>query len=86
MRKVGRKKVRVKPHLSKKRSRFEKEITHVRKLVFALIIAVGLILFWRGIWEGSVDYLTPGQSMAIGLGILIVSGVATRIFTLGTSW
>ena len=86
LRKVGKKRVRVKPHSINLESRFQKELTHIRRLAVALFIAVGLILFWRGIWEGSVGYLTPTQAIAIGLGILIVSGVATRIFTLGTKW
>ena len=72
--------------MARELSHFEKEALHVQKLLVALIVAVGLILFWRGIWESSVNYITPGQSMAIGLGILVVSGVATRIFVLGTRW
>jgi len=72
--------------MARELTHFEKEALHVQKLLMALVVAVGLILFWRGIWESSVSYITPGQSMAIGLGILVVSGVATRIFVLGTRW
>ena len=70
--------------MPKKQTRFGRNAEHAHKMAMALIVAVGLILFWRGIWEGSQAYLTPTQSMSIGLGVLIVSGVATRIFLLGT--
>lgn len=62
-----------------RKKRFRSEIEHAHKILIALIAAVGLILLWRGIWDASKPYLDPWQSIAIGLGILIFSGMATKL-------
>lgn len=62
-----------------RKKRFANEIEHAHKILIALIAAVGLILFWRGIWDLSRQYINPWQAIAIGLGILIFSGMATKM-------
>jgi len=64
---------------------FNKELIQVKNLVFALVVGTGLILFWRGIWDASKSFIDAYQAIAIGMAILILSGMATKIFFIGTS-
>ena len=75
---INKNKKRIHDYYNRKK-RFAREIEHGRRLLLAIVAAVGLILFWRGIWDFSREYINPWQSIAIGLGILIVSGMATRM-------
>ena len=45
-----------------------------RHVLALLITGVGVVLFWRGIWEISAKYFSEEISLVLGLGILI--GVA----------
>ena len=58
--------------------------TH-HQIIFAIIIATAVILFWRGVW-GILDlFLLPNNplwsysiSIALGLGILALTGYITK--------
>jgi hypothetical protein len=48
------------------------------KLLFTLLIAVGLIGVWRGVWRLFDLYLFPGDSLAtavssLGIGIIVLA-------------
>jgi len=54
-----------------------------KHFLIALVAATGIILFWKGIWEGvgSLPFLEqPWMSLAVGLAILVFSGVFFREF------
>ena len=49
--------------------------------IYAIIGGVGLILFWRGIWEGSINIgLSNFASMIIGALILLSTGIFVSYF------
>jgi hypothetical protein len=51
-------------------------------LVYALVGAIGVVLFWRGIWHtaDSFDFLSGPISAIIGLAILLITGVFVSSF------
>ncbi len=49
-----------------------------RSVVFVLIGAVGLILFWRGIWDISAKYFVEEVSLVVGFSILVVLAIVER--------
>ena len=49
-----------------------------RHLLGLLITGIGVILFWRGIWEISAKYFSEEISLVLGLGILIGVALAER--------
>ena len=49
-----------------------------RHLLGLLITGIGVILFWRGIWEISAKYFSEEISLILGLGILIGVALAER--------
>lgn len=54
-----------------------------RAFLLSLSYATGIILFWRGIWEGSLDIpilSNPWVSLFIGLAILTLTGWIYREF------
>lgn len=57
------------------------------KIIFALIIGIGIISFWRGIWALSDNLLFQGEpvksavtSIIIGMAILILTGSFVKKF------
>ncbi|MBI4018854.1 MAG: hypothetical protein HY364_01205 [Candidatus Aenigmarchaeota archaeon] len=62
-----------------------RKLSRNHKLLFALVISFGIILFWRGVW-GLLDiYLFPANletsfwiSAIAGVGILIVTGYMSK--------
>jgi len=51
-----------------------KEKFLTKKTVLLLLTGIGLVLFWRGIWEVSAKYFSEYVSLIVGLMILV--GVA----------
>jgi len=51
---------------------------NIKKTVILLITGIGVILFWRGIWETSEDYFEAETSLILGLVILILIAVVER--------
>lgn len=51
-------------------------------IVYALIVGVGVILFWRGVWHTADEwsFLTGPVSLVIGLVILGLTGVLVSAF------
>ncbi len=45
---------------------------NVKKIITLLITGIGIVLFWRGIWETSEKVFSPEISLILGLGILIL--------------
>ena len=70
--------------LSKKRRKrqkeFEQQISIIRHFMLAFTAGIGFILLWSGISRWSGEFMSYGESMAVGLGLLIVSGFMTKIF------
>ena len=49
--------------------------------IYAIIGGVGLILFWRGIWEGSINIgMSNLASIVIGTLILLTTGIFVSYF------
>ncbi len=48
--------------------------------MLAFTAGIGFILLWSGISRWSGEFMSYGEAMAVGLGLLIVSGFITRIF------
>ncbi|MFB5632558.1 MAG: hypothetical protein ACE5Q9_04450 [Nitrosopumilus sp.] len=51
-----------------------KEKFLTKRTFLLLLTGVGLVLFWRGIWEVSAEYFSEYVSLVVGLMILV--GVA----------
>ncbi len=70
--------------LSKKRRKrqkeFEQQISIIRHFMLAFTAGIGFILLWSGISRWSGEFMSYGEAMAVGLGLLIVSGFMTKIF------
>ena len=61
------------------------ELKTKHQIVFAVLIAFAVVSFWRGIWGLMDIYLLPESfelslwvSAALGLGILVITGYATK--------
>ncbi len=70
--------------LSKKRRRrqkeFEQQASIIKHFILAFTAGIGFILLWSGISRWSGEFMSHGEAMAVGLGLLLVSGFITRIF------
>jgi len=49
-----------------------------KKTILLLFTGVGLVLFWRGIWEVSARYFSEYVSLIIGLVILVCVAIYER--------
>jgi hypothetical protein len=56
---------------------FLRSIT-VKRTVLLLLTGVGVVLFWRGIWETSVKLFSEEISLVLGLIILVSVAVYER--------
>ena len=50
----------------------------IKKTILLLITGIGIVLFWRGIWETSEELFEPEISLILGLGILILIALVQR--------
>jgi len=55
-----------------------KENIFTKRTLLLLITGVGLVLFWRGIWEMSAKFFSEDISLIIGLIILILVAIYER--------
>lgn len=46
-----------------------------RRTIALLATGVGLVLFWRGIWEISAKYFSEYVSLGLGLAILVTVAI-----------
>jgi hypothetical protein len=51
---------------------------NIKKTMLLLITGIGIVLFWRGIWETSEELFEPEISLILGLGILILIALVQR--------
>jgi len=51
---------------------------NIKKTILLLITGIGIVLFWRGIWETSEELFSPEISLILGLGILILIALVQR--------
>ena len=65
-----------------------KKLSRPKKICFSLIIGIGIISFWRGIWGLSDIYIFPSNeplsftiSIALSLVLLISTGFFVREIT-----
>jgi hypothetical protein len=49
-----------------------------KRTILLLITGIGLVLFWRGIWETSAKLFSEEMSLVLGLVILIAVAVYER--------
>jgi hypothetical protein len=49
-----------------------------RHIVSILVTSVGLILFWRGIWDLSAKFFSPEVSLIVGLSMLVSAAIIER--------
>lgn len=55
------------------------EHTHPKRHTLALLATgIGLVLFWRGIWEISAQFFSEYVSLILGLSILIIVALVER--------
>ncbi len=55
------------------------EITETRKYVFTIVVSViGLILFWRGLWDLSEKVFSPEVSLIVGTVMLLAVAIVDR--------
>ena len=52
----------------------------IRQFILAFIAGMGFILLWSGVSRWGSLNMTHGQAIAVGIGLLLVSGFFTRIF------
>jgi len=64
----------------KREKEFEEQVSVIRHFILAFTAGIGFILLWSGISRWSSSHMNYGEAMAVGLGLLIVSGFITRIF------
>ena len=43
-----------------------------------LLAAIGVILFWRGVWDISMEFMDPWMSIVLGLLILSLIAIVER--------
>jgi hypothetical protein len=55
-----------------------KDIVFTRRTFLLLLTGIGLVLFWRGIWEVSAKFFPEEISLIIGLVILISVAIYER--------
>jgi len=55
-----------------------KEIVFTKRTFLLLFTGIGLVLFWRGIWEVSAKFFPEEISLIIGLIILISVAIYER--------
>ncbi|MDH3490263.1 MAG: hypothetical protein OEL56_07420 [Nitrosopumilus sp.] len=55
-----------------------KEIIFTKRTILLLMTGIGLVLFWRGIWEVSAKLFSDEISLVVGLIILISVAVYER--------
>jgi hypothetical protein len=53
----------------------EQTIEKRRHIISILVTSVGLILFWRGIWDLSEKYFSPEVSLIVGLSMLVSAAI-----------
>ena len=55
-----------------------REIVFTRRTILLLMTGIGLVLFWRGIWEVSAKLFSDEISLVVGLSILVSVAVYER--------
>ncbi|HEY5735344.1 MAG TPA: hypothetical protein VIS47_02175 [Nitrosopumilus sp.] len=55
-----------------------KDKIFTKRTALLLLAGIGLVLFWRGIWEVSARYFSDYVSLVVGLIILIAVAIIQR--------
>ncbi|MDH3341363.1 MAG: hypothetical protein OEL84_08770 [Nitrosopumilus sp.] len=55
-----------------------KENIFTKRTLLLLLTGIGLVLFWRGIWEMSAKFFSEDISLIVGLIILILVAIYER--------
>jgi len=55
-----------------------KEIVFTKRTFLLLLTGIGLVLFWRGIWEVSAKFFSEEISLIMGLVILMSVAIYER--------
>ena len=50
----------------------------IDKVILALVVYAGVVLYWRGVWEISEAIFPPVGSLAAGVAILVATGYLTK--------
>ena len=50
----------------------------LKRTILLLLTGVGLVLFWRGIWETSAKFISEEISLILGLAILVAVAAYER--------
>ena len=48
------------------------------KVILALVVSAGVVLYWRGVWEISEAIFPPVGSLLAGVVILVATGYLTK--------
>jgi len=55
-----------------------KDNIFTKRTILLLLTGIGLVLFWRGIWEVSAKFFSEDLSLIAGLSILIFVAIYER--------
>lgn len=55
-----------------------KDNVFTKRTILLLLTGIGLVLFWRGIWEVSAKFFSEYLSLVIGLIILVFVAIYER--------
>ncbi len=70
-------------HIIKELDRLEDHVRHwlsKRPLVYALVAGVGVVLFWRGVWDLAGLIIGPLVSLLISIVIMLITGTFVSFF------
>jgi len=63
---------------SLKARRTKTEMVYYQRLIFLLVGATGLGLFWKGLWDVTRS-LAGGESLVIGLGLVLATAIGHKV-------
>ncbi|MEK7582809.1 MAG: hypothetical protein AAB483_00150 [Patescibacteria group bacterium] len=70
-------------HIIKELDRLEDHVRHwlsKRPLLYALVAGVGVVLFWRGVWDLAGLIIGPWVSLLVSVVIMLITGTFVSFF------
>ena len=70
-------------HIIKELDRLEDHVRHYlskRPLLYALVAGVGVVLFWRGVWDLAGLIIGPWVSLLLSVVIMLITGTFVSFF------
>ena len=70
-------------HIIRELDKTEDRVRHYlskRPLLYALIAGIGIVLFWRGVWDLAGLYIGPVTSLIVSLVVMMLTGTFVSFF------